>query len=437
MFSQGVIRNLYILLHSGYNMKGLTKLLVDGAIIASAIFPGKLGAQDNQIIDPFSTPNRIYTEYTGHGGGNINQDEEDIIDWDDYDAMETMPSHISDIDGDGFPSTDNDKKILADYLNGIIAYLPGHWNRLQTRQEREDWAKKEIINIYKVDHRIWDENSDPLLSYVSGNYKTDICIGLVGHILEGLDYFGDPKIPIFDKYSNKENNGKGNLPVFGVQRVRDYLGHGMNAILVGDNPLEFTDWLFYEPQTNKFVDIRKNEVSGEFVENEIYIEFFHNFYDLGQVGQNDTQMRAFPRPVIFDTEEGTGNVTVRWVDPMTVLTRPTVAIEDENNTNISDKYVLKQNFPNPFNSSTTIHFDIPLNPPSKGDNGVETLHATSLQLVIYDISGKELATLAENISKSGSYKVEWNASGYPSGIYFYQLQSNYDVMATRKMLYLK
>lgn len=211
--------------------------------------------------------------------------------------MDTMPSHISDIDGDGVPSTENDKKILAEYLDGDRSYLPGHWNWLQTREEREEWTTK-ILDIYKVNHRTWDNNADPLQIYISGNYKTDICIASVGQTLEGIDYYGDPKIPIFDKYSNKEHNGKGNIPVFGVQRIREYVGHGMNAILVGDNPLEFEDWIWYEPQTNKFVDIRKDEISGEFVDNEFKPQLFHNIRDIGD-GVNETQMTGSPAPVVY------------------------------------------------------------------------------------------------------------------------------------------
>lgn len=153
-------------------------------IVGLSLF-GNAKAQDPSLpdIDPFSTPNIIYKEYTGHGGGNVNEDLENKINWDDYNAMDTMPSHISDIDGDGFPSTENDKKILAEYLEGDRNYLPGHWNRLQTREERESWATK-IVNIYNVNHRIWDNNLDALFRYISGNYRTDICVGLVGKPLK-------------------------------------------------------------------------------------------------------------------------------------------------------------------------------------------------------------------------------------------------------------
>lgn len=340
--------------------------------------------------------------------------------------MDSSPSHITDIDGDGFPSTANDKQVLADYLNLIRSYLPGHWNKFQSRQEREDWAKK-IINIYKVNHRNWDNNSDPLLKYVSGNYRTDICIGTFGHTLEGLDYFGDPKVPIFDKYSNKENNGKGNIPVFGVQRVRNYAGHGMNAILVGDDPLEFNDWLFYEPQLNEFVDIRWDKNSGEFVTTEVYLQLFHNFYYVGQGGQNETQMRGFPSPVVFDTEQGTGSVTVRWVDPMTILTRPTVDIEDVGISNAPISFKLNQNHPNPFNPSTTIHYTLP--------------KESDVHLQIYNMLGQQINQLISSTQSSGTHSIQWNGKDQqgnqvPAGIYFYQLQAG-DFVQTKKMVLMK
>ena len=100
----------------------------------------------------------------------------------------------------------------------------------------------------------------------------------------------------------------------------------------------------------------------------------------------------------------------------------------ENNSNISSGYLLKQNYPNPFNSITIIQFTIP---------PVETHRNASLQLNVYDITGKEIATLVDNINTSSSYEVKWNASGYPSGIYFYQLQYNSDIIATRKILLMK
>jgi hypothetical protein len=99
---------------------------------------------------------------------------------------------------------------------------------------------------------------------------------------------------------------------------------------------------------------------------------------------------------------------------------------------ISDNYpvrfLLNQNYPNPFNPSTTIQFSIP---PSKGDRGM-----TSVKLIIYDVLGREVATLINQQMQPGSYSVDWDASNYPSGIYFYKLEAG-DNVQSKKMVLIK
>jgi hypothetical protein len=71
------------------------------------------------------------------------------------------------------------------------------------------------------------------------------------------------------------------------------------------------------------------------------------------------------------------------------------------------KFSLKQNFPNPFNPSTMIEYSI-----AKAEN---------VQLKVYDLLGRETATLVSGIQVPGSYNVTFNASNLASGIYFYKL----------------
>jgi len=99
---------------------------------------------------------------------------------------------------------------------------------------------------------------------------------------------------------------------------------------------------------------------------------------------------------------------------------------------VPDNFSLYQNYPNPFNPTTKIKFNIPnMNPPlSKGGQGGSTF------LKIYDILGREVAALVNENLSPGTYEVEWNASNYPSGIYFYQLKSE-DFNQTRRMVLLK
>ncbi|MGE5398771.1 MAG: T9SS type A sorting domain-containing protein, partial [Ignavibacteriales bacterium] len=83
---------------------------------------------------------------------------------------------------------------------------------------------------------------------------------------------------------------------------------------------------------------------------------------------------------------------------------------------------LANNFPNPFNSSTQIQYEIP--------------KASYVTLKIYSILGQELETLVSGFMDSGRYQKIWDASKYPSGIYIYKLQSG-DQSQTRKMILLR
>jgi hypothetical protein len=85
-------------------------------------------------------------------------------------------------------------------------------------------------------------------------------------------------------------------------------------------------------------------------------------------------------------------------------------------------YELSQNFPNPFNPSTTIRYQIP-------KPGLVTLK-------VYDILGREVTTLVNENKIEGSYDFSFNASQYASGVYIYQLRVN-DFVASKKMIMLK
>jgi len=79
------------------------------------------------------------------------------------------------------------------------------------------------------------------------------------------------------------------------------------------------------------------------------------------------------------------------------------------------KFHLSQNYPNPFNTQTTISYTI--------DN-VRTRHAVSqhVELSIYNLLGQKVATLVDKKQPAGSYTVQWDASGFSSGVYIYRFE---------------
>ena len=93
-------------------------------------------------------------------------------------------------------------------------------------------------------------------------------------------------------------------------------------------------------------------------------------------------------------------------------------------------FSLEQNYPNPFNPSTTIKYQIPA---VVDANFAST---TNVSLIVYDILGREVATLLHEKQKPGNYEVELDGSGLTSGIYFYRLQAG-DFVETKKMILIK
>jgi hypothetical protein len=93
-----------------------------------------------------------------------------------------------------------------------------------------------------------------------------------------------------------------------------------------------------------------------------------------------------------------------------------------NSNEVPHGFALEQNFPNPFNPATTIKYSVPQN--------------MFITLKVFDVTGKEVTTLVNEHKSAGSYLVKWNADAYPSGVYFYKLESgNYSF--EKKMVLLK
>jgi serine protease AprX len=93
-----------------------------------------------------------------------------------------------------------------------------------------------------------------------------------------------------------------------------------------------------------------------------------------------------------------------------------------NSNEIPAVFRLYNNYPNPFNPVTRIRFDIP--------------EPSFTKLIVFDILGREITSLVEQELKPGTYGVEWDASNYPSGVYFYKLISR-DFTETKKMVLVK
>lgn len=107
---------------------------------------------------------------------------------------------------------------------------------------------------------------------------------------------------------------------------------------------------------------------------------------------------------------------------------------NEDNKLIND-FSLSQNYPNPFNPTTTIKYTVPSNV-KRETLALSSADVSNVKLIVYDIVGREVATLVNQNQNPGNYSVSFNATDISSGIYYYTLTSG-NLYETKKMILLK
>lgn len=159
---------------------------------------------------------------------------------------------------------------------------------------------------------------------------------------------------------------------------------------------------------------------------------FTKAFDWCPVIDHTTYLKSYARAVYPSIAVGKSSVVVAWeqVDTLSsddfyIVARTGVFLPtsvDEDFSRVPNEYELFPAYPNPFNPKTKIRF---------------MLHASSFtSLKVYDIFGREVATLVNEKKEAGEHEVEWDAKNMPSGIYFYRILSG-NFSATGKVLLLK
>jgi len=129
--------------------------------------------------------------------------------------------------------------------------------------------------------------------------------------------------------------------------------------------------------------------------------------------------------VMVDTANTRIYALVEHFSSLVVREKVTVtSIKNDHGLNVvPGDFELKQNYPNPFNPKTTINYQLPV--------------SSDVDLSIYNILGQKVATLVSKEQTAGSYNIEWDATGFASGVYVYKLETNKGFIGTRKLLLLK
>ncbi len=139
-------------------------------------------------------------------------------------------------------------------------------------------------------------------------------------------------------------------------------------------------------------------------------------YDMSTItfGVSNDSVQAF---AVTTTLSGGGGLVLNYLHPVGFVTD----VGDETK-NIPIEYSLSQNFPNPFNPSTTISWQSPV--------------GSWQTLKIYDMLGNEVATLVDEYREAGKYEVEFNAKNLANGMYLYRIQTG-SFAETKKMILLR
>ncbi|MCU7494408.1 MAG: T9SS type A sorting domain-containing protein [Ignavibacteria bacterium] len=152
---------------------------------------------------------------------------------------------------------------------------------------------------------------------------------------------------------------------------------------------------------------------GNFTENNITAKYW----------DNNSNQWVEVRNAAVNTTENTVSFQQSTVSNLIILTAAqTVSAVEDQNAAVAESYQMKQNYPNPFNPSTVISYSI-----SKPG---------MVMLKVFNILGKEVATLVNGNQAAGTHSVEFNASNLPSGIYIYTIKAG-EFTASRKLMLLK
>lgn len=212
------------------------------------------------------------------------------------------------------------------------------------------------------------------------------------------------------------NSGLGNLNVLSivVNGVNLFAGTEAGVFLSTNNGLNWTaGWLTNQviyslAESNNRIFIGSNV--GSLVSFDNGLSWIN--INIGFVSVNSVYSYLIYNDYIF---AGTDNSVWRRILSQIIGIKQTSEV-------VPSSFSLSQNYPNPFNPSTFIKFDVSKN--------------SFVTLKIFDVLGREVTVLVNEQLKPGTYQTDWNASSYPSGVYFYRLRTE-KFTETKRMVLIK
>jgi hypothetical protein len=270
--------------------------------------------------------------------------------------------------------------------------------------------------------------SPPAVGYIDADNVLDIAIGDGGGTISGT--------PVFSLFAwNKNGVALTGFPVTGLWSIdnqpviADIDNDNMSEIIIDDNTTEsgmgkypafnhdgtpVSGWPIYTTGTTFFhtpclLDINNNGIldiigagtEGSGAYTNLYLWNTGIVFNPGKIYNPIWQYNERHNGVFGDN--------------------PLVGVNG-NTSSVPKEFKLYSNYPNPFNPSTRIKYDLPV--------------TDFVRLVVYDILGREAALLVNRQQQAGTHEIVWDASNYPSGVYFYKLTGD-KFSGTGKMVLVK
>ncbi|MDP4195647.1 MAG: T9SS type A sorting domain-containing protein, partial [Bacteroidota bacterium] len=152
-----------------------------------------------------------------------------------------------------------------------------------------------------------------------------------------------------------------------------------------------------------------------------YISTLLNKIDaMKKAGKDVSELEAWVNSI--DPSQNLDDVRSQIIDKILSISSTSTTDVNANSNAAPKDYELAQNYPNPFNPSTSIKYSIPQN--------------SMVSLKVYDILGKEVASLVNEQKSAGSYEVNFNANSLSAGMYIYELKAG-NFTQTKKMMLIK
>ena len=268
------------------------------------------------------------------------------------------------------------------------------------------------------DDRVQSADMDSLNSNIKDIYKSSYAMhdfrGIALDTENHFVYWSQSVYANYDRISRINYDGSGREIVVSINYIRDIdaIGNMLYWIRSGG------DLLIRSDMEVSYLDTLVTDVNSLFftMDTSLGMAFWTGKFGTAQSGRI---MRA--KLDNTDTREiviGVGNN----LTGIALYYNPDFDTAIEQDYNIPKNCELFQNYPNPFNPVTVISWQLPVRS-----------HA---DLSIYNIIGQKVATLINKNQSAGKYEVEWDASGFPSGVYFCKLETD-SYIKTRKLILLK